>query len=188
MPEHYPRSTVSAEAWCAKCKKRTQHRIDDARIGPCLECIAALESRHTESAFTLEAPGPKAPCGFPRCTLEAFHEGEHEFPAPPAQKHDARDIRVCSECGTRFVVYGEFVREEARTCGSQACILARVSRDIAPIPLACSCPQRPYPHELSVHAELRSESFNPRLRQRWPWVLCAGENVGPLDPPKKEKQ
>lgn len=56
------------------------------------------------------------------------------------------------------------------------------------VPPMCTCPQRSYPHELSVHADLRSESFNPRLRQRWPWVLCYGENMGPLDPPKKEQR
>lgn len=53
MPEHYTRNTISAEAWCAKCQKRTQHRIDDRRIGPCLDCIARLEKRYGEL--------PKAP-------------------------------------------------------------------------------------------------------------------------------
>lgn len=47
------------------------------------------------------------------------------------------------------------------------------------VPLLCTCPQRDHPHELSVHAELMRESYNPALRHRWPWLLCAGENVGP---------
>lgn len=46
MPAHYPRSTVSAEAFCKKCQKPTQHRIDDRRIGPCLECMERLEREH----------------------------------------------------------------------------------------------------------------------------------------------
>jgi hypothetical protein len=46
MSEHFTRNTVSAEFWCGKCQKRTQHRIDDRRRGPCLECIARLEAQH----------------------------------------------------------------------------------------------------------------------------------------------
>jgi ribosomal protein L44E len=48
MSEHYTRNTVSASAWCAKCKKFTQHRIDGVRKGPCLECIARLDKQHAE--------------------------------------------------------------------------------------------------------------------------------------------
>jgi hypothetical protein len=44
MTEHFTRSTVSAEFWCPKCQKRTQHRIDDRRKGPCLECIARYDA------------------------------------------------------------------------------------------------------------------------------------------------
>lgn len=43
MSEHYTRATVSAAAWCPKCQKQTQHRVDDKRKGPCLECIARIE-------------------------------------------------------------------------------------------------------------------------------------------------
>ena len=46
MPEHFTRNTVSVEFFCAKCQKRTQHRIDDGRKGPCLECIERLERQH----------------------------------------------------------------------------------------------------------------------------------------------
>ena len=42
MTEHFTRATVSASFYCPKCGKRTQHRIDDCRKGPCLECIARL--------------------------------------------------------------------------------------------------------------------------------------------------
>jgi hypothetical protein len=30
----------------SNCERRTQHRIDDTRKGPCLECIARLEEQH----------------------------------------------------------------------------------------------------------------------------------------------
>lgn len=43
MSEHYTRSTVSASAWCGKCQKFTQHRVDAGRKGPCLECIERLK-------------------------------------------------------------------------------------------------------------------------------------------------
>ena len=46
MPQHYTKNTVSAEAWCGKCEKRTQHRIDDRRLGPCLECLRRLDEEH----------------------------------------------------------------------------------------------------------------------------------------------
>jgi hypothetical protein len=39
MTQHYTRNTVSAAAWCPKCRAQTQHRIDDRRVGPCLVCL-----------------------------------------------------------------------------------------------------------------------------------------------------
>ncbi len=44
MSEHYPRHTVSASAWCPKCQKHTQHRIDGTRKGPCLDCMAKYDA------------------------------------------------------------------------------------------------------------------------------------------------
>lgn len=46
MKEHFPRNAVSASFWCGKCQKFTQHRIDDRRKGPCLDCIERLERDH----------------------------------------------------------------------------------------------------------------------------------------------
>lgn len=43
MSQHYTRNTISAECYCTKCGRATQHRIDDRRKGPCLECIARLD-------------------------------------------------------------------------------------------------------------------------------------------------
>jgi len=51
MTQHFTRTTVSADFHCSKCKRVTQHRIDDGRKGPCLECIARLDElykRHKE--------------------------------------------------------------------------------------------------------------------------------------------
>jgi ribosomal protein L44E len=43
MPEHYTRNTLEATCWCNKCGKDTQHRVDDGRRGPCLDCIKRRE-------------------------------------------------------------------------------------------------------------------------------------------------
>jgi hypothetical protein len=37
MPEHYTRNTTSVWLWCDKCRRLTEHRVDDGRRGPCLE-------------------------------------------------------------------------------------------------------------------------------------------------------
>jgi hypothetical protein len=37
MSEHYTRNTETATAWCARCNRNTEHRIDDGRRGPCLD-------------------------------------------------------------------------------------------------------------------------------------------------------
>lgn len=44
MTEHFTKLTVSAEFHCPKCDKRTQHRIDSGRKGPCLECMARYDA------------------------------------------------------------------------------------------------------------------------------------------------
>lgn len=49
MTQHFTRNTVSSSFYCPKCKRQTQHRIDDRRKGPCLECIERLEREHTEA-------------------------------------------------------------------------------------------------------------------------------------------
>ena len=48
MTQHFTRSTVSAAFYCSKCAKVTQHRIDDGRKGPCLECISKLEKLYQQ--------------------------------------------------------------------------------------------------------------------------------------------
>lgn len=43
MSKHHTRNTVSFAAYCKKCGKMTQHRVDDKRKGPCLECLKHLD-------------------------------------------------------------------------------------------------------------------------------------------------
>ena len=52
---HSTKSTISAAFHCKKCKKETQHRIDDGRKGPCLECIARADAEANAKADR-EAP------------------------------------------------------------------------------------------------------------------------------------
>ena len=44
MSEHFTKNTVEASAWCPKCQKRTQHRVDKGIVGPCLVCIAKYDA------------------------------------------------------------------------------------------------------------------------------------------------
>lgn len=46
MGEHFTRNTVSVAAYCKKCGRQTQHRVDDRIKGPCMECMSKLEKAH----------------------------------------------------------------------------------------------------------------------------------------------
>jgi len=37
MAEHYTRNTETATAWCQKCGRNTEHRVDGGRRGPCID-------------------------------------------------------------------------------------------------------------------------------------------------------
>lgn len=37
MVEHYTRNTETVTAWCLKCKRNTEHRVDGGRRGPCID-------------------------------------------------------------------------------------------------------------------------------------------------------
>jgi ribosomal protein L44E len=37
MSQHYTRSTSAVLAYCPTCNRKTMHRVDDRRMGPCLE-------------------------------------------------------------------------------------------------------------------------------------------------------
>lgn len=129
------------------------------------------------AAFALDFSGAPVPCGYPRCTLEAFHEGNHEFPLP---KFAPERIHVCRECGVRFVIYGEADSpSDRRICDKPECLLSLASRETFAVPLMCNCPQRPYAHDIAIHALLRQEAFNPKVRYRWPWSLMLSPRVEP---------
>lgn len=37
MPEHYPRNVTSVLHYCPTCNRKTMHRVDDRRLGSCME-------------------------------------------------------------------------------------------------------------------------------------------------------
>jgi ribosomal protein L44E len=49
MTQHFTRSTISADFYCSKCRKFTQHRIDSGRKGPCLNCIERSNVEHAQN-------------------------------------------------------------------------------------------------------------------------------------------
>lgn len=44
MSEHYTRNTLECTAWCNRCNRFTQHRVDHGRKGPCLEHETAVKT------------------------------------------------------------------------------------------------------------------------------------------------
>lgn len=128
--------------------------------------------------FTLTPPIDQSRCGFPGCLGKAFHEGEHEFakaeipqPASGSPQHGWMTHSWLNSTEHRQT-------ESAREIATQQFLAQHKPQEIL-IPLACSCAQRRYPHELAVHTKLRSESFNPEFRNRWPWSLMLSSRVEP---------
>jgi hypothetical protein len=144
------------------------------------------------AAFALEFSGPPVPCDFPGCTLDAFHEGEH-VRGPKKDHFEAfRPKREMSEIAARAVAAGvpvkirkgvEYLYVNDATyeylTGNHAAYLA---------PLLCSCAQRPYPHELSVHKKAYEAPGGYMLYEdvrvqfasgemRWPWSLRFAPNM-----------
>lgn len=37
MAEHYTRNTISVTKFCPTCNRKTRHRVDDRRLGVCME-------------------------------------------------------------------------------------------------------------------------------------------------------
>jgi hypothetical protein len=124
------------------------------------------------AAFSLDYSGAPVPCDFRGCILEAWHDGEHQFPKPINSIQWSYD-RHCVVCGVPFTVISAAKCEPIHTCGEQACLLHYAQRYSFDAPLLCRCPQREHPHELSVHALIRSEWWKRELRTKWPWSLMA---------------
>lgn len=136
------------------------------------------------AAFALDFSGDPVPCDFPGCVLTAFHEGNHtpaEKKAPIQWSYD----RHCVVCGVPFTVLGAEAKQIFSTCGSQECILHFARHHATEAPLLCRCPQREFPHELTIHFELRTEAYNPKFKFVWPWSLCASAR---LEPSAERKQ
>ena len=118
--------------------------------------------------FQLDYSGPQTSCSYPGCLLDSFHEGEHQFAKLKAQFPLPQQYnRTCPECGRKFVVMIEGLGLYLSTCGSPECVLSYAHKNAANIPVVCTCSQRPYAHELSVHRAIKFES---RVN-RWPWSL-----------------
>jgi hypothetical protein len=136
------------------------------------------------AAFALSPSGPPAPCSFPKCVLEAFHDGDHDL--APGRTNDDKRIAFpgprygrCVICSVKFVEYGDPAHPPSRICDKHECGLELARREAAPLPLMCACPQRPYAHELIVHTNLRREGYNPAVRRRWPWSLSLSDRLEP---------
>lgn len=128
------------------------------------------------AAFALSASGPPVRCSFPKCVLEAFHDGNHEFAQVKADKRvefPGPLYGTCIICGAKFAEYGDYGHPTSRICGATECGLDLLRRETRPLPVLCPCPQREYPHELMVHAQTASESYNPKFKYRWPVVAHA---------------
>lgn len=130
------------------------------------------------SAFALQPTGPQVNCDFRGCVLDAWHDGDHQFAQPKNAIQWSYD-RHCVVCGVPFTVLGADKTMIFDTCGSQECLLHYARRFGFEVPLVCRCPQRDYPHELSVHKELRGESYNPKFKFRWPWSLMLSKREEP---------
>ncbi len=77
MSEHYTRNTLECTAYCGRCQKNTQHRVDAGRQGPCLDCIQRIEKRAAEEKakrLQKEADAAKQPNLFEKTTEEKLAE------------------------------------------------------------------------------------------------------------------
>jgi ribosomal protein L44E len=49
--QHFTRNTTQVLSYCPTCNRKTMHRVDDRRLGPCLEHGARELSRKQERIF-----------------------------------------------------------------------------------------------------------------------------------------
>jgi hypothetical protein len=62
MSEHYPKHTKAVMAHCTKCGRHTMHRVDNGRLGSCLEphftgLSKAQEKRREKQEAERQQPG-----------------------------------------------------------------------------------------------------------------------------------
>jgi hypothetical protein len=102
MPEHYTKNTLECTAYCGKCQRMTQHRVDGGRRGPCLECIGFVIGN----------------CHFP-AQPKCMH---CDRPFPETAKIDAASsfhavLLICPRCG--LLTPFEYDREAGMTKAQQ---------------------------------------------------------------------
>lgn len=124
-------------------------------------------------------------CGYPKCILPAFHDGDHElsgitFLAHPDEANERLAALVTSYgVGTRSYNRSAEKHELDRQIAEAKQKAENLPKREYLAPLLCPCPQRPYAHELSIHENIRPESYNPARRFRWPWSLCLASREEP---------
>lgn len=77
--------------------------------------------------------------------------------------------------GTRSYNHSPEKRELDRQRATATAAYEDSPREAVEVEGRCPCPQRPYPHELSAHSQLRYEGN----RDRWPWSLMLSPRVEP---------
>lgn len=131
------------------------------------------------AAFALDFCGDPVPCDYPGCVLDAFHEEDHKFLSRQELNERAAAAVTSYGVGTRSYNRSAEKREIERQREMATARYESAPRQEHEAPLMCCCPQRPYPHELNVHPDLRSESFNPKFRFHWPWSLMLSSREEP---------
>jgi hypothetical protein len=116
------------------------------------------------AAFALDFSGPPVPCDYPQCVLDAYHEGDHQIGVEVVERH-FREAGV----PTKRDKNGDLLVQ----CSDATFDYLTGNRKPYVAPLLCSCPQREYPHDLSIHGLIRSEWWSKERRTQWPWSLMA---------------
>lgn len=99
------------------------------------------------------------------------------FPEPPTQRElDERLAAAVTSYGVGTHSYNNSAekREMDRQRAAATKRHLNAAREEIVAPLTCRCPQRPWPHELSVHRLLRYESryaISNEPVMKWPWTL-----------------
>jgi len=61
MPEHYTKNTLSVSRFCKTCNRMTMFRVDNGRLGPCLEEHAKEYPKKKVEEDKQESLFPKEP-------------------------------------------------------------------------------------------------------------------------------
>jgi hypothetical protein len=54
MTQHYQKNVTSIYRWCETCGRRTAHRVDESRVGNCMESHAEGLSKKQEDRLRKE--------------------------------------------------------------------------------------------------------------------------------------